>query len=68
MLNRFGGYLKAAFTTRWNLLFFGGGVAAAFISGFPGIILPLVVAGEVFYLASMIGNDRFRSAVEAQDA
>jgi hypothetical protein len=43
-------------------------VAAAFISGFPGVILPLVIAGEVYYLASMLGNDRFRSAVEAQDA
>ena len=60
-------YLKAAFTARWNLLLFGGGVAAAFLSGFPGILLPLVLAGEVFYLASMLANDRFRSAVDAQD-
>lgn len=68
MISRIGAYLKTAFTTRWNLLLFGGGVAAAFISGFPGVILPLVIAGEVYYLASMLGNDRFRSAVEAQDA
>ena len=68
MFERFGGYLKAAFTTRWNLLLFGGGVAAAFISGFPGVLLPLVLAGEVFYLANMLANDRFRAAVEAQDA
>ncbi|MGI9177924.1 MAG: hypothetical protein ACR2IT_08725 [Pirellulales bacterium] len=68
MFSRFGAYLKTAFTTRWNLLLFGGGVAAAFLSGFPGIVLPLVVAGEVYYLASMLANDRFRSAVEAQDA
>jgi hypothetical protein len=68
MFERLGGYLKAAFTTRWNLLLFGGGVAAAFISGFPGVLLPLVLAGEVFYLASMVGNDRFRAAVDAQDA
>lgn len=61
-------YLKAAFTTRWNLLLFGGGVAAALISGFPGVILPLVLAAEIYYLASMIGNDRFRSAVDARDA
>ncbi len=65
---RFGAYLRTAFTTRWNLLFFGAGVAAAVISGFPGVILPLVVAGEVLYLSSMVSNDRFRSAVEAQDA
>jgi hypothetical protein len=68
MFERLGGYLKAAFTTRWNLLLFGGGVAAAFISGFPGVVLPLVLAGEVFYLASMVANDRFRAAVDAQDA
>ena len=68
MLSRFGDYLRAAFTTRWNLLFFGAGVAAAFISGFPGVVLPLVAAGEIYYLASMLTNDRFRSAVEAQDA
>lgn len=68
MISRIGAYLRTAFTTKWNLLLFGGGVAAAFISGFPGVILPLVVAGEVYYLASMLGNDRFRSAVEAQDA
>lgn len=68
MISRIGAYLKTAFTTKWNLLLFGGGVAAAFISGFPGVILPLVIAGEVYYLASMLGNDRFRSAVEAQDA
>lgn len=68
MFGRVGAYLKTAFTTRWNLLLFGGGVAAAFISGAPGIVLPLVLAGEVYYLASMLANDRFRSAVEAQDA
>ena len=61
-------YLKTAFTTRWNLLFFGAGVAAAFISGFPAILLPLVAAGEIYYMASMVTNDRFRRAVDAQDA
>jgi hypothetical protein len=60
-------YLRTAFMTRWNLLFFGAGVAAAFISGFPGVVLPLVAAGEIYYLASMLTNERFRSAVEAQD-
>jgi hypothetical protein len=61
-------YLRTAFTTRWNLLFFGAGVAAAFISGLPGVVLPLVAAGEIYYLASMVTNDRFRSFVNAQDA
>jgi hypothetical protein len=68
VFSRVGAYLKTAFVTKWNLLFVGGGVAAALISGFPGIVLPLVLAGEVYYLASMMANDRFRSAVEAQDA
>ncbi|NDC64604.1 MAG: hypothetical protein EBZ59_11610 [Planctomycetia bacterium] len=68
MFTRVGDYLRAAFTTRWNLLFFGAGVAAAFISGFPGVVLPLVAAGEIYYLASMLSNERFRAAVDAQDA
>jgi len=61
-------YLKAAFTERWNLLLFGGGVAAAVIAGFPAVLLPLVAAGEVYYLASMVTNDRFRSAIDAREA
>lgn len=68
MWNRFGGYLKTAFATRWNLLFFGAGAAAALISGFPTVVLPLVAAGEILYLANMIGNQRFRDAVDAQEA
>jgi len=68
VFQRFGAYLRTAFTTRWNLLFVGGGVAAGLISGFPGIVLPLVAAAEVYYLASMVSNDRFRAAVEAQEA
>ena len=68
MIRRLGSYLRTAFATKWNLLLFGGGVAAAFISGFPGVVLPLVAAGEIYYLASMLANERFRSAVEAQDA
>ncbi len=68
MINRIGSYLRTAFTARWNLLLFGGGVAAALISGFPGVLLPLVAAGEIYYLASMLANDRFRSAVDAQAA
>jgi len=68
MATRLGSYFRTAFANRWNLLFVGGGVAAALISGFPGVLLPLVAAGEIYYLASMLANDRFRSAVEAQEA
>ena len=61
-------YLRAAFLNRWNLLFVGGCVAGGAILGFTGVILPLVAAAEVYYLASMVSNDRFRSAVDAQAA
>lgn len=67
-MGRIGAYLRTAFTNRWNLLFAGAGVAAAVISGFPGVVLPLVAAGELYYLASMVTNDRFRDAVDAQEA
>jgi hypothetical protein len=68
VFGRLGGYLKTAFTARWNLLYVIGGTAAALISGFPGVILPLVAAGEIWYLASMLTNERFRASVDAQDA
>jgi BMFP domain-containing protein YqiC len=61
-------YLKAAFTYHWNLLYVGAGTALALISGRPDVVLPLVAAGEVLYLASMYANDRFRAAVDAQAA
>ena len=68
MFERAGRYLEAAFTYHWNLLFVGAGTAVALISGRPDVVLPLVAAGEVLYLASMFTNDRFRAAVDAQDA
>jgi len=61
-------YLKAAFTYHWNLLYVGAGTALALISGRPDVVLPLVAAGEVLYLASMYANDRFRAAVDARAA
>jgi hypothetical protein len=68
MFERTGRYLRAAFTYHWNLLFVGAGAAVAMISGRPDVVLPLVAAGEVLYLASMFTNDRFRAAVDAGDA
>jgi hypothetical protein len=68
MFERAGRYLRAAFTYHWNLLFVGAGAAVAVISGRPDVVLPLVAAGEVLYLASMFTNDRFRAAVDAGDA
>lgn len=68
MFERAGRYLRAAFTYHWNLLYVGAGTAAALISGRPDVVLPLVAAGEVFYLAKMFTSDRFRAAIDAQDA
>lgn len=68
MFERTGHYVRAAFSYHWNLLFVGAGAAVAMISGRPDVVVPLVVAGEVLYLASMYANDRFRAAVDAGDA
>ncbi len=68
MFEPIGRYLRAAFTYHWNLLFVGAGAAAAVISGRPDIVLPLVAAGELLYMATLTTNDRFRSAVDAQEA
>lgn len=68
MFERAGRYLRAAFTYHWNLLYVGAGAAVAVISGRPDVVLPLVVAGEVFFLARMFTNERFRAAIDAQDA
>src|SRR5688572_30702663 len=59
-------YLKEAFTFRWNLLFFGGAVAAALLSPSPDIVLPLVAAGEVAYLAGLATLPRFQGAIDAK--
>jgi hypothetical protein len=59
-------YLKEAFLFRWNLLFFGGGVAAAALTPFAGALLPLVVAGELTYLTGLVSIPRFRAAIDAK--
>lgn len=59
-------YLKEAFTYRWNLLFFGGAAAAAFLSPSPDIVLPLVLAGEMAYLGGLATLPRFQAAIDAK--
>lgn len=59
-------YLKEAFLYHWNLLVFGGAAAAALISGAPEVALPLVMAGELVYLTGLVGNDRFRAAIDVK--
>jgi hypothetical protein len=59
-------YLKRGFLYRWNLLLFGGGVAAALLSPFPDALLPLVAAAEAVYLGGLISFPRFRKAIDAE--
>ena len=60
-------YLREAFLFRWNLLFFGGGVAAALLTPIPEVILPLVAAGELTYLAGLVSMPKFRAAIDAKE-
>ena len=59
-------YLKEAFLFRWNLLFFLGGAAAAALTPLAPVLLPLVAAGEVSYLAGLVSVPRFRAAIDAK--
>ena len=61
-----GDYLKEAFLFRWNLLFFLGGTAAAALTPLAPVLLPLVGAGELAYLAGLISMPRFRAAIDAK--
>lgn len=58
-------YLKAAFLYRWNVLLFGGAVAAAMLTPWPDALLPLIGAAEAVYLTGMVSSDKFRRATEA---
>src|SRR4030095_15788985 len=59
-------YLKEAFLFRWNLLFLLGGAAAAALTPLAPVLLPLVAAGELTYLTSLVSVPRFRAAIDAQ--
>jgi hypothetical protein len=61
-----GDYLKEAFLFRWNLLFFLGGTAAAVLTPLAPVLLPLLGAGELAYLAGLISVPRFRAAIDAK--
>lgn len=58
------GYVKAAFKNQWNLLAVGAATAFAFISGHPDVALPIVMAGELAYLATTAGHPRFQHYVD----
>ena len=59
-------YLKEAFLFRWNLLFFLGGLAGAAIAPLSDVTFPLVLAGEIAYLAALTSLPRFRAAIDAK--
>ena len=59
-------YLKEAFLFRWNLLFFLGGLGGAALMPFPDVTVPLVLAGELAYLAGLTSLPRFRAAIDAK--
>jgi hypothetical protein len=59
-------YLKEAFLFRWNLLLLLGGSAAAALTPLAGVLLPLVAAGELTYLAGLVSIPKFRAAVDAR--
>lgn len=60
-------YIKSAFFTRWNLLAILAAGAAALLTPWPDALLPLIAAGELTYLAGMVSNTRFRTAIDAQE-
>src|SRR5258707_15741494 len=59
-------YLKEAFLFRWNLLFLLGGATAAALTPLAPVLLPLVAAGELTYLTSLVSVPRFRAAIDAK--
>jgi hypothetical protein len=61
-----GRYLAEAFLFRWNLLLFLGGTAAAAITPFSDVMLPIVGAVELTYLAGLTSIPRFRAAIDAK--
>jgi hypothetical protein len=60
-------YVKKAFTQYWNLLAVGAGSAFGIISGRPDVILPLVGAAEILYLAGLSTHPKFQAAMDAQE-
>jgi hypothetical protein len=63
---RLGRYLAEAFLFRWNLLLFLGGMAAASLTPLSDVLIPLVGAGELAYLAGLTSIPKFRAAIDAK--
>lgn len=63
----FWSYVKSAFKNHWNLLALGAGVVAGAVSGYADIVLPLVAAGEITYLAGLASHPKFQAYVKASN-
>jgi hypothetical protein len=59
-------YLKEAFLFRWNMLLFLGGLAGAAMTPMAEVMMPLVTAVEMTYLAGLVSIPRFRAAIDAK--
>ena len=62
----FGAMMKRAFKWHWHLLGLGAGVALAFISKQPDLVLPMVAAGEMAYLGFLGTNQRFQNVLKGK--
>lgn len=61
-----GRYLAEAFLFRWNLLLFLGGMAGAALTPYSDVLMPVVGAIELTYLAGLTSIPRFRAAIDAK--
>lgn len=60
-------YIARAFTNRWNLLAFFGGLGFAVIAPATVVALPLVLAAEIGYLGFVGGSRRYQQLVDSED-
>ncbi len=60
-------YIKTALANRWNLLALFAGVGFGLLSS-PGVVLPLVAAAELGYLAMLGSHPRFQAYVDRIDS
>ena len=61
-----GRYLLEAFKVPYNLILLAGGILAGPISLHPSVVLPLVAAAEILYLATLSTRPRFQAVVRAR--
>jgi hypothetical protein len=60
-------YIKTAFTNRWNMLAFIGGLSFAAVTGRPDVVIPIVLAAELGYLGMLGTHPKFQKYVNAQE-